>query len=157
MVRAATKLTSTVKKSNGPGALDSDSVFQFAPSRFVDARVLGAAAGRAGPCPTSTATTWRAPWRNSASVKPPVDAPTSTALAPRTSAASANRDSAASSLRPPRLKSDWLDVGVKDAVNIPVNDANQWCKNSGTGVFSIRLLVTDPRSSRTAASAHRRR
>ena len=143
MVRAATKLTSTVKKSNGPGALDSDSVVQFVDSRF-STRASWRSRASSWSWPLSTATTWRAPWRNSVSVKPPVDAPTSTALAPRTSAVSANRDSAASSLRPPRLKSDGLDVGVKDAVNIPVNDANQWCKNSGTGVFSIRLLVTDP-------------
>ncbi len=35
MERAATKLTSTLKKSNGPGASPSDSFFQSTPSRLV--------------------------------------------------------------------------------------------------------------------------
>ena len=81
MLRAATKLTSTVKKSNGPSATASDSRRQSTPSSDV---TRGSARSDACscPCPTSTASTLRAPCASSACVKPPVDAPTSIARAP---------------------------------------------------------------------------
>ena len=83
MLRAATKLTSTVKKSNGPSAIASDSRFQSTPSSDVT-RSSARSDACSWPCPTSTATTLAAPCASSASVKPPVDAPTSIALAPLT-------------------------------------------------------------------------
>ena len=82
MLRAATKLTSTVKKSNGPGARESASVFQSAPSRL-STRASPRRVACSCPWPTSTAVTWAAPWRSSASVNPPVEAPMSMARAPR--------------------------------------------------------------------------
>ena len=86
MLRAATKLTSTVKKSNGPSASLSDSFRQSTPSSDVT-RASAPSVGCSWPCPTSTARTLAAPWASSASVNPPVDAPTSTARAPRTAPA----------------------------------------------------------------------
>ena len=53
------------------------------------------------PWPTSRATTRRAPRRSSTSVKPPVEAPMSSASRPATSMPKAS--SACASLRPPRL------------------------------------------------------
>ena len=102
MLRAATKLTSTVKKSNGPSATASDSRFQSTPSSDV---TRGSARSDACscPCPTSAASTLCAPCASSACVKPPVDAPTSIARAPATAAARPKRSNAASSFPPARL------------------------------------------------------
>src|SRR6185503_171370 len=102
MLRAATKLTSTVKKSNGPSASLSGSFRQSTPSRLVT-RASARSAEWSWPSPTSTASTLAAPCASSASVNPPVDAPTSTARAPRTAASRPKRASAASSFPPARL------------------------------------------------------
>jgi len=84
--RAATKLTSTVKKSNGPGATASDRAFQSVRSKF-STRASAASRDQVGHVPRLRRS--RAlPTAEQDRDEPAVDAPTSTARPPRTQAAS---------------------------------------------------------------------
>ena len=107
MCRSEMNETSMVMTSNGPGRSAGVRNRALTCSRTV---TRGSVRSRQSscPCPTSSATTWRAPRCSRTSVNPPVDAPMSSADLP--SAAMLNVSSAWASLMPPRLTYGWSGV-----------------------------------------------